>query len=143
MGRPLVASCAALRLKVLHDRMPLSGGKGFQGGAAGWCQQHLPPQEGLRQLQAWTNATLPRQTRTPDMGADSSGHQRSRAALLDGAGRGGPPQETAATAGLDNRGIVQLQQSLMREQDSQVCWLHIVCGSQLLAGVTCFTGAPA
>ena len=44
----------------------------------------------------------------------------SRASLLEGAGRDRPPQETEATAGLDNRGVVQLQQSLMRQQDSQV-----------------------
>lgn len=43
-----------------------------------------------------------------------------RAVLLDGAGRAGPAQETAETADLDGRGLVQLQQSLMREQDQQV-----------------------
>jgi syntaxin of plants SYP5 len=40
--------------------------------------------------------------------------------LLEGAGQDRAPQETEATAGLDNHGIVQLQQSLMRQQDSQV-----------------------
>ena len=43
-----------------------------------------------------------------------------RASLLEGAGQNRAPQETDATAGLDNRGIVQLQQSLMQQQDSQV-----------------------
>lgn len=43
-----------------------------------------------------------------------------RMSLLEGAGRDRAPQETDATAGLDNRGIVQMQQSLMRQQDSQV-----------------------
>jgi hypothetical protein len=45
---------------------------------------------------------------------------RRRMSLLEGAGRDRAPQETDATAGLDNRGIVQMQQSLMRQQDSQV-----------------------
>jgi len=52
--------------------------------------------------------------------ADAPMFTQTRAALLDGAGRAGPAQETAATADLDGRGLVQLQQSLMREQDQQV-----------------------
>lgn len=43
-----------------------------------------------------------------------------RVSLLEGARRDRAPQETDATAGLDNRGLVQMQQSLMRQQDSQV-----------------------
>lgn len=46
-------------------------------------------------------------------------HPSQRAALLEGS-RSAPARETAATAELDNRGLVQMQQSLMREQDSQV-----------------------
>ena len=43
-----------------------------------------------------------------------------RRELFEGAGRGGPPQETAQTAELDGQGMVQMQRDLMREQDREV-----------------------
>ncbi len=40
--------------------------------------------------------------------------------MLQGSGQNRLPRETAQTAELDGRGLVQMQQSLMREQDQQV-----------------------
>ncbi|KAG2489068.1 hypothetical protein HYH03_012504 [Edaphochlamys debaryana] len=51
-----------------------------------------------------------------------AGVQADRDALMAGASLGGPlpPRETEATAGLDNRGLLGLQQQVMANQDRQL-----------------------
>lgn len=53
-----------------------------------------------------------------------------------------PPQETARTADLDNRGLLQMQQAVMADQDTELADLEATVGStKVQLSVHTFTAA--